>query len=89
MMMSRILGVVMTLLFSLPFLINKTRGNKAFSCFYRFSILDCIFSSFLGGNNPHSSDNWSVRLFISELFTAAFSYTWLLLDPNERIRRRI
>jgi hypothetical protein len=48
MMMSRILGVVMTLLFSLPFLINKTRGNKAVSCFYRFSIIDCIFSSFLG-----------------------------------------
>ena len=88
-MMSRILGVVMTLLFSLPFLMNKTRGNKAVSCFYRFSILDYIFSSFLGGDNPHSSGNWSVRLFISGLFTTEFSCTWLLLDPKERIRRRI
>jgi len=46
--MSRILGADMTLLLSLRFLINKTRGIKAAGRFYKSFILNHGFFSFLG-----------------------------------------
>lgn len=45
---SRILGADMTLLLSLCFLMNKTRGIKATGRFYKFFILNRVFFSFLG-----------------------------------------
>lgn len=49
MLMSRILGNDMALLFFLRFLISKTRGEKAVGRFCIFSILTYVFLSFLGG----------------------------------------
>ena len=49
MKMSRKIGAVMTLLCSLRFLINETRGIKATGRFYRFFILNFAFLRFLGG----------------------------------------
>jgi hypothetical protein len=48
MMMSRILGIDMTLLLSLRFLINNTRGKKAVSRFFRLFVLNFVLLSFLG-----------------------------------------
>ena len=48
MMIARILGADMTLLFSLRFLINKSKGEKAVNRFYMFFILNCVFLRFLG-----------------------------------------
>lgn len=48
MMIARILGADMALLFFLWFLISTSQGKKAFSRFNRFFILKCIFLSFLG-----------------------------------------
>jgi len=47
MKLSRILGANMTLLFSLLYMINKTRGIKAAGCFYIFFVLESDFFSFL------------------------------------------
>lgn len=88
MIMARILGADMTLLFSLRFLINKSKGEKAVSRFYSFFILNCIFLRFLGGI-IHAYQITVVWFFISELFTTAISYTCVLLNPNKRIRGRI
>ena len=48
MMMARILGADMALLFFLRFLISTSQGKKAFSRFNRFFVLKCNFLSFLG-----------------------------------------
>jgi hypothetical protein len=76
MVMSRILGADMILLFFLRFLIKRGRGIKAAGCFV----------SFLGANNPHNADCLSLRLFISKLFTQQIPYSCLLLNSNERVR---
>ena len=83
---SRILGADMTLLFSLCFLINKTRGIKATGRFYKFFILNRVFFSFLGQIIHTLQAYGSVRLFISELFTTPIPYSWLLLNFNKQVK---
>ena len=48
MKLSRILGADMTLLFSLRFLINQTRGIKAAGRFCKYFILNCAIFSLFG-----------------------------------------
>ena len=49
MIMSRKLGIDMTFLLSLRFLITKTRGEKAVGRFNRFFFVTNVFINFLGG----------------------------------------
>ena len=67
MKLSRILGTDMTLLSSLRFIIDQTRGIKTISRFYKVFDVNCDFLSFLGENNPYSPVNRRFRLYRSFL----------------------
>jgi hypothetical protein len=86
MVLSRILGTGMILLFSLRFLINKASRVKAAGHFNNFFAVSC---SFLGFHRHTISTLRGIRVcdyLFFEQFTTATYYSWLPINHNETIR---
>jgi hypothetical protein len=89
MMMARILGANMVLLFFLRFLINKSQGEKAVDRFYRFLILNCILSRFLGGIIHAYQINGTCGYSYQSCLLRRFFTLGYCSIPTKRIRGRI
>ncbi len=88
MMLSRILGADMSLLFSLRFLLNKAGRIKAAGHFNKFFIAG---HPLLGFQRHIISTLQEIRVcddLFFEQFTTATYYSWLPLNPTNQYRRR-